>query len=153
MRLALIPLAMLAVAACSKQETTATLQPPYNATVDVMETMVHVMDPAARQFWAGWGEMADAEGVHDISPKTDEDWKKVEDGATTLIMATNTLMLPPYQRQPVDKWFGYNKQLADLAAKGRAGADAHDKQAMEIIGADIDKVCDSCHADFRKTTE
>src|SRR5262245_11122343 len=78
--------------------------PPYNADIDVAEVMIHAMDPAARAFWSGWGEIYTAEGMTDISAKTDDDWKRVEDGATMVMLATNTLMLPAYQRKPVEDW-------------------------------------------------
>jgi hypothetical protein len=155
MRLALVLGACLAFAACSPKAPggivaeAAPPPPPYNSDVDVDEIMVHVMDPAARQFWAGWGETYSKDGLVDISAKTDEEWKKVEDGATTVVLATNTLMLPAYQRKPVDEWNKYAKAVADLAMLGREGADKQDKVAMEDIGGKLDVACDACHAAFR----
>lgn len=124
--------------------------PPFNTEIDVVELMVHTVDPAARSFWAGWGETYDDKGLHDVSAKTDEDWKKVEDGATMLVLASNTLMLPAYQRKPEADWIGYAKKLSDLAMLGREGADHQDKVAMEKIGAEIDEACDTCHEAYRK---
>lgn len=128
---------------------TAPPAPPYNGDIDVAEVMIHGMDPAARAFWAGWGEVYTADGMTDISAKTDEDWKKVEDGATMVMLATNTLMLPAYQRKPVEEWNRYAKNVADIAMLGREGADAHDKAAIEDIGGRLDTACDACHEAFR----
>ena len=140
--------------ACSKQASAPAAgatspAPPYSAEIDVAEVMIHAMDPAARAFWAGWGEVYTAEGMTDISAKTDEDWKKVEDGATMVMLATNTLMLPAYQRKPTDEWNRYAKDVADIAMLGREGADAHDKAAIEEIGGRLDTACDACHEAFR----
>ena len=143
----------LAGCGCSRSEPVAAAtqpaQPPYNTEIDVDEVMVHVMDPAARAFWAGWGEVYDSTGLHDVSAKTDEDWKKVEDGATMVVLATNTLMLPQYQRKPGDVWNKWAKQVADLALEGRIAADQQDKSAMETIGGKLDVACDDCHKAFR----
>ena len=140
--------------ACSEPASTPTAEgpppaPPYNTDIDVAEVMIHAVDPAARAFWAGWGEVYTAKGMTDISAKTDEEWKKVEDGATMVMLATNTLMLPAYQRKPVENWNRYAKEVADLAILGREGADAHDKKAIEEIGGRLDVACDACHEAFR----
>lgn len=151
--------AALLLAGCSGQtaadEDTAAAAvtapaPPFNTDVDVIEIMAHTVDPAARAFWASWGEVYDSEGSHDVSAKTDEEWKKVEDGATMLVLASNTLMLPAYQRKPEADWIKYAKTMSDLAMLGREGADHKDLAAMETIGAQIDEACDACHAAYRK---
>src|SRR5262249_30398876 len=96
-----------------------------------------------------WGETYSKDGLVDISAKTDEQWKKVADGATAVVVATNTLMLPAYQREPKGKWVEYAKQVGDLAMKGRIGADQQDKAAMEEIGGRLNVMCDNCHKAFR----
>jgi hypothetical protein len=111
--------------------------------------MVHVMDPAARAFWKGWGEVYDSDGLHDVSARTGEEWKRVEDGAATVVLATNTLMLPAYLRKPEDEWNRWAKEVADLAMKGKQAAEMQDKAAIEEIGGKLDTACDSCHEAFR----
>jgi hypothetical protein len=146
--------ALGALAACSGQTSAPEaaapkIDAPYNAQIDVLETMVHVMDPQARQFWAGWGYVADEKGVHDVSAKTEEDWKKVEDGAAAVVLVTNTLMLPAYQREPQADWIKWAKQTGDLAMEGKQAAERKDVAAIEEIGGRLDTSCDSCHEAFR----
>jgi hypothetical protein len=127
--------------------------PPFNSDIDVDEVMVHVMDPQARAFWAGWGEVYDDKGVHDVSAKTEEQWKRVEDGAAAVVLATNTLMLPAYQRKPEADWMKLAKDVADLAMEGKMAAEAQDVSKMESIGGKLDVACDACHAAFRPVGE
>ena len=143
------------LAACSGQtpapEAAATPQAtaPYNSQIDVLEVMVHVMDPRARQFWAGWGYVADETGVRDVSAKTEEDWKSVEDGAAAVVLATNTLMLPAYQREPQADWIKWARLTADIAMEGKKAAELKDVAAIEEIGGRLDVACDGCHEAFR----
>ncbi|HEV7690179.1 MAG TPA: hypothetical protein VGO52_05130 [Hyphomonadaceae bacterium] len=127
--------------------------PPFVNELDVGEIMVHVMDPQARQFWAGWGEEYSAAGRIDVSARTDEEWKKVEDGAIGVVMGANTLTLPAYRRKPEDKWLKLARDVADLAMQGRDGAERQDKAAMEIIGGKLNVACDACHNTFRPVAE
>lgn len=153
---ALLPCFALLAVACSGQTETVELPAApaspaahYNTDIDVDEVMVHVMDPAARAFWKGWGEVYDDRGSHDVSAKTDEEWKKVEDGAAMVVLATNTLMLPAYQRKPEADWIKWARDAADLAMKGKQAAELQDKAAMEEIGGKLDVACDGCHNAFR----
>src|SRR5262249_51473997 len=135
-------LAALAAASCDKApEETVAAPPaaaPYNTEIDVNELMVHAMDPAARAFWAGWGEMYDDKGLHDLSPKNEEEWKKVEDGAAMVVLATNSLMLPYSQRKPESEWLQRAKKVADIAMEGKNAAELQDVKAMEEIGGRLD---------------
>ncbi len=110
--------------------------------------MVHVMDPAAKQFWAAWGEVHTLDGLIDISAKTEEEWKKVEDGAATVIVAAGVLQRPEYTREPAGKWRGYAKAVADLAKTGMERAEAQDLTAMQTLGEELDKRCEACHEAF-----
>jgi hypothetical protein len=150
-------LVALTCASCSRtapvtgDAAPATPPTPYNTDIDVDEVMTHVMDPAARAFWAGWGLTYDSRGEHDVSAKTNEEWKRVEDGAAMVVLATNTLMLPLYQRKPKAEWNKWAKQVADLAIQGKAAADKHDVAAIENVGGKLDEACDACHKAFRPT--
>src|SRR5262245_1513809 len=92
----------IGLAACNKppEVAAAPAPPPFVNELDVGEVMIHAMDPAAKAFWKGWAEEYSEAGFVDKSAKTDEEWKDVEDGATGVVLAANTLMLPAYQRQP-----------------------------------------------------
>ena len=74
----------------------------------------------------------------------------MQDGATMLVLASNTLMLPAYRRKPEAEWVAYAKSMSDLTMLGREGSERRVKAAIEKICADIDTVCDSCRAAYRK---
>jgi hypothetical protein len=155
MRLVLICLSAVAAASCSPQPApgAAADASPYNTDMDVQELMVHVMEPAAYGFWNGWGMIINAEGTFDISPRTERDWKGVENGAATVIAATNTLLLPAYIRQPEAEWRKAAKAVADIAKEGKDAAERQDKQAMYDLGARLDEACDACHSTFAKDVQ
>jgi hypothetical protein len=121
---------------------------PYNTDVEIAEVMEHVMNPAGYQFWSGWGGVEDEHGYHDLTPKTDEEWKKVEDGAATIVVATNAIMVPGYARAPQADWYGEALKVQKIALEGKAAAERHDKDALGDIGERLDAACDGCHAKF-----
>ena len=121
---------------------------PYNVDMDMTELMVHVMEPGAYAFWKGWGIIYTPEGTFDISPRTEQEWMQVENGAATVIAATNILMTSPYARDPQAEWFQAAKAVADIAKAGKDAAEKQDKQAMYELGAKLDEACDACHEKF-----
>src|SRR4051794_2350119 len=95
--------AVLLALGCSKPQPAASsvaAAPPYITDLPINEVMDHVMNPAGYQFWSGWGGIDDKDGYHDLTPKTDADWDRVENGATTIMVATNAIMVPGYARFP-----------------------------------------------------
>jgi hypothetical protein len=146
-------LGALAALSCSQQkpppavEGTAT---PYNVDLDLKELMNHVMNPSAFAFWKGWGMIYTPEGAFDISPRTEQEWEAVENGAAAVITVTNVLLTPPYTRDPESEWRLAAKNVADIAKAGKDAAEKHDKQAMYEIGSKLDEACDACHKKFEQ---
>jgi hypothetical protein len=134
---------------CAKVEPTeAAVAAPYNTDIPINEVMAHVMNPAAYQFWSGWGVVEDEHGVRDLAPKTEAEWKTIEDGAATVVQATNVIMLPGYARAPEADWNRYAQDVAKLAMQGKQAAEKHDKDALGEIGEKLDVACDACHEKF-----
>jgi hypothetical protein len=152
MRLIFVGLCAFAAISCSRPPETASVSataPPYNADLDVNELMIHVVEPAAYDFWRGWGIIYTAEGTKDISPRTSQEWLEVENGAATVIAATNVLMLPGFARKPEDEWYKLAKNVADIAKLGKDAAEREDKEAMYELGGKLDEACDACHEKFQ----
>lgn len=149
-------LGCVALAACSEQAPgpdaakSTQADTAYNSDIDTLEVMVHAMDPSARAFWAGWGEVYDNTGSHNVSAKTEAEWKKVEDGAAMVVLTSNTLLLPAYQRKPEAEWTKWATDVASIAMEGKQAAEAQNISAMELIGGRLDTACDGCHEAFRK---
>ena len=142
-----ISLSALALSACSASEaaSNAAASPPI---LEAPELMVHVIEPAARNFWKGYSEVLDENGWRDISPKTEVDWKHVEDGAATLVVSGHLLLQPSYIREPVADWDRLAQQFLNLAKEGKAQAENQSKDAMLTLGEQLDETCDACHAQF-----
>lgn len=120
----------------------------FNTDMDVLEIMIHVIDPAARAFWDGWGFTFDEEGLHDVSASTDEEWKRVEDGAATVVTGMNVIMLPAHQRAPAADWNSYAREVAALAMEGKDAAEAQNLEVMEELGQRLNEACRACHEAF-----
>jgi cytochrome c556 len=124
----------------------AALMPPFKPHVDMKTFMEHVLTPAAKVIWSVNSLMIDAEGEHDLSPKTDDDWETITSGAATLAEATNALMIPG--RAQDAEWNAYVKRLADAADKAYQAAEAHDLKTVTEVSDRLDGICASCHRHY-----
>ena len=142
-------LALASVAAgCSKPEPAPVAASPYNTQIPMNEVMAHVVNPAAYQFWSGWGVVDDENGSHDLTPKTDQEWEVLENGAATVVTATNAIMAPGYARAPEADWNRLAQDVIRIALRGKEAAEKHDKDSLGDIGEQLDTACDACHAKF-----
>ena len=124
----------------------AASMPPFKAHVDMKTFMEHVLTPAAKVIWSVNGTMIDAQGEHDLSPKTDDDWETITSGAATLAEATNALMIPG--RAQDAEWNSYVKTLADAADRAYQAAEAHDLKTVAEVSDRLDSICASCHRHY-----
>lgn len=123
-----------------------TAAPPFEAHVDLKTFMEHVLSPAARIIWTVNGVVIDANGEHDLSPKTDADWENLVSGAATLAEATNALMIP--QRVRDQAWIGYVQELAKAADKAYRAAEDHDLKSISEVSDRLDGICAACHRHY-----
>jgi hypothetical protein len=137
--------ASILAASPSMSDSTAPM-PPFKAHVDMKTFMEHVLTPAAKVIWSVNGAVIDADGEHDLSPKTDDDWENITSGAATLAEATNALMIP--ERAQDAEWNFYVKKLADAADKAYQAAEAHDLKSVTEVSDRLDGVCASCHRHY-----
>jgi hypothetical protein len=120
--------------------------PPYRAHVDMKTFMEHVLTPAAKIVWTVNAIVIDAQGEHDLSPKSDADWEQIVSGAATLAEATNALMLP--ERALDRAWNAYAKRLAEAANKAYVAAEAHDLKSISEVSDRLDGICAACHRHY-----
>lgn len=121
---------------------------PFNTEIPLNEVMLHVLEPAAYGFWDGAGTVHDASGLHDLTPKTEEEWLRVENGAATVAIGANSLMLEGYAQAPDAAWYAYARKLGEVALEGKAAAERKDAKALFEIGGRLDEACEACHAEF-----
>jgi hypothetical protein len=124
----------------------AASMPPFKPHVDMKTFMEHVLTPAAKVIWSVNGVTIDAQGEHDLSPKTDDDWENITSGAATLAEATNALMIPG--RAQDAEWNSYVKKLADAADRAYQAAEVHDLKAVTEVSDRLDGICASCHRHY-----
>jgi cytochrome c556 len=124
----------------------AASMPPFKPHVDMKTFMEHVLTPAAKVIWSVNGVTIDAQGEHDLSPKTDDDWENITSGAATLAEATNALMIP--SRAQDAEWNSYVKKLADAADRAYQAAEVHDLKTVTEVSDRLDGICASCHRHY-----
>jgi len=118
----------------------------FKAQVDMKTFMEHVLTPAATVIWRANGSIIDAQGEHDLSPRTEEDWERIVSGAATLAEATNALMIPERARDR--EWIGYAQQLAAAAATAYRAAERHDLKTVSEVSDRLDGICAACHRHY-----
>jgi cytochrome c556 len=124
----------------------AASMPPFKPHVDMKTFMEHVLTPAAKVIWSVNGVTIDAQGEHDLSPKTDDDWENITSGAAMLAEATNALMIP--SRAQDAEWNSYVKKLADAADRAYQAAEVHDLKTVSEVSDRLDGICASCHRHY-----
>jgi len=120
--------------------------PPFKAYVDMKTFMQHVLSPAAQVIWRSNATIIDANGEHDLSPRTDADWENLVTGTATLVEATNGLLIPQRLRDPA--WVGHVRNLARAAEKAYQGAEHHDLKAVSEVSDQLDGLCAACHRQY-----
>jgi hypothetical protein len=177
--LVFVILPAVAFAACqaskpqaSTPSASAPAAPPYKTTASIKEIMQHIVDPAGDLIWNSVATTVDAKGIHTTTPKTDEDWMTVRNGAIMLVEASNLLMMPgrhvarpgeksetpgielePSEMEAlIDKdraaWYQRAGHLHDIAVKTLAVIDARNDKALFDVGAQIDEACENCHRQY-----
>jgi hypothetical protein len=138
----------------------------------VKEIMKGIVDPSSKEIWDSVGTESGPKGLIERSPKTDEEWAKIEGDALLLAEVANLLKMPgrhvalPEQANqksqpdapeltPVQieekiakdraAWEKKADALAATALKARAAAKAHDKDGLLNVGEEVDNACESCH--------
>jgi hypothetical protein len=124
----------------------AAQMPPFRAYVDMKTFMEHVLTPAATIIWRVNGVVIDANGEHDLSPKSEADWEGIVSGAATLAEATNALMIPERSNDP--QWIFYVQKLAEAANKAYVAAEARDLKSVAEVSDRLDGICAACHRHY-----
>ena len=179
--LVLIAITLMLTACSNNQQAAASTTATPAATVasstiapvgTVKEIMKGIVDPSSKELWDSVGTESGPKGVVEKSPKTDEEWAKIEGDALLLAEVANLLKMPGRHVAPAaeanqktkpdapeltpaqieDKiakdraaWEKRADALQATAVKARAAAKAHDKDGLLNVGEEIDNACESCH--------
>ena len=143
---------------------------PIHTTIkDLMQSMI---DPSADVLWNAAGTVVDKEGIHELLPRTPEEWADVRHAAVRIVEGSNLLMMPGRDAAPAgDKseaegveleppqitalvkknrksFDSFARALQDLGAEAMRASDAKDVMLLMDIGARMEGVCEGCHQTF-----
>ena len=141
----------------------------YSTIRDLMESII---DPSADALWGAAGTVVDKEGIHELLPKTQEEWLDVRRAAVRLIEGGNLLMMPGREAAPVGakseapgvelepaqitalikknrkNFNAFAKALQALGVEALRASDTKDVVLLIDIGGRMEDVCESCHKTF-----
>jgi hypothetical protein len=109
--------------------------------------MLHVVEPAAQEYWGAVGWILDADGEHYFRPESEEAWLEVENAAFMVAEAGNLLMMPERTLDD-DGWIAMSRALVDVGRRALEVAEAQDEQGVFDLGAEMYYVCSACHAAY-----
>jgi hypothetical protein len=161
--------------ACQSQESpapAAASQPEYIPTATIKDLMLSVVDPSADVVWLSVTAVVDDKGLVETMPKSDEEWRKVRQGAVTLMEAANLLMIPGRRvARPGEKsetpgvelepeemdaliakdraaWNARATRLHDAVLEVIQAIDAKDGNKVFELGEKIEEACENCHKQY-----
>ena len=136
--------ASVLLAACAEESQRAS---DFVLVGDMQELMYHVVDPAADVYWRAVGTIVDSAGVHELYPRTDEEWEAVSNAAMMLAESGNLMMM---EGRAVDggAWMTMSQQLIEVSTRALEAADARNLDAVFDMGAEVYYVCTNCHATY-----
>jgi len=163
-------LLLAASLAVAQKKPTATKDRQIQSTVkDIMDAIV---DPSADAIWGAVGTVVDETGVHESSPKSDEDWANMHRAAIRIIEGGNLLTVPGRDVAPSgtkSETPGVELEPAEIAAIIRnkrktfdafaralrgmgfevlTAAEKKDAASLVDIGGRLQDVCEDCHQTF-----
>ena len=173
--LSMLVFCLALIAACQSQAPAAPpapLEPTYLPTATIKDLMLSIVDPSADVVWLSVTTIVDDKGLVETMPKTDEEWKKVRQGAIALAEAANLLKMPGRRvAQPGEKsdtpgvelepeemdvliakdraaWHERATHLHDAAIDVIAAIDAKDGNKVFELGEKIEEACENCHKQY-----
>jgi hypothetical protein len=141
----------------------------YSTIKDLMESII---DPSADALWGAVGTVVDKEGIHESSPKTQEEWLDLRRATVRIIEGGNLLMMPGREAASVGtksevpgvelepaqitalikrkrkSFDAFAKALQGLGLEALRASDAKNAVAVEEIGGRMEGVCEGCHQTF-----
>ena len=175
--LSMLVFCLALIAACQGQSPApaaraAPAEPTYLPTATIKDLMLSIVDPSADVVWLSVTTIVDEKGLVETMPKTDEEWKKVRQGAIALAEAANLLKMPGRRvAQPGEKsdtpgvelepeemdvliakdraaWHERATHLHDAAIDVIGAIDARDGNKVFELGEQIEEACENCHKQY-----
>ena len=138
----------------------------------VQDIMQSIIDPSADVLWGASGAVVDKEGIHELAPKTQEEWLEPRRAAIRIIEGGNLLMMPGREAAPVGtkseapgaelepaditvlikkkrkSFDAFAKALQGVGTEALRAIDSKDAALLLEVGARMENVCEGCHQTF-----
>jgi len=115
------------------------------------QLMASEVQPTAEIFWNSVQWISDEDGLHEIFPKTDAEWKRTRDAATKLGELGTLLQTPGYAEGRGEDWTQIAASLVDVSKLAEQAADERDVEKVFEVGGTVYNVCSACHQAYPAT--
>jgi hypothetical protein len=143
--------------------------PVYSTVQDIMQSII---DPSADVLWGASGAVVDKEGIHELAPKTQEEWVEPRRAAVRIIEAGNLLMMPGREAAPLGakseapgaelepaditvlikkkrkSFDAFARALQGVGTEALRAIDSKNADLLLDVGARMENVCEGCHQTF-----
>jgi hypothetical protein len=138
----------------------------------IRELMESIIDPSADALWGAVGTVVDSEGIHEMFPKTEEEWQEPRRAAVRIIEGSNLLIMPGREAAPSGakseapgaeleppeitvlikenrtSFDGFARALQGVGMEALGAINAKDTSLLLEVGARMENVCEGCHQTF-----
>jgi hypothetical protein len=151
--------------------------PDRQVFLTVRDLMQSIIDPSADTLWGAVGTVVDGEGIHEMFPKTDEEWQEPRRAAVRIVEGSNLLIMPGREAAPPgakseapgaeleppqitvlieekrESFDAFARALQGVGMEALGAIDAKNTSQLLEIGARMESVCEGCHQTFWYPTE
>jgi hypothetical protein len=138
----------------------------------IRDLMESIIDPSADTLWGAVGTVVDNQGIHEMFPKTEEEWREPRRAAVRIIEGSNLLIMPGRDAAPAgakseapgaeleppqinvllrekrESFDAFARALQGLGMEALGAIDARNTALLLEIGARMENVCEGCHQTF-----
>jgi hypothetical protein len=138
----------------------------------IKDLMESIIDPSADTLWGAVGTVVDNDGIHEMFPKTDEEWHEPRRAAVRIVEGSNLLIMPGREAAPPgtkseapgaeleppqitvairekrESFDAFARALQGLGMEALGAIDARNTALLLEIGARMENVCEGCHQTF-----
>jgi hypothetical protein len=138
----------------------------------IRDLMESIIDPSADTLWGAVGTVVDNDGIHEMFPRTDEEWHEPRRAAVRIIEGSNLLIMPNREAAPPgakseapgaeleppqinvllrekrESFDAFARSLQGLGMEALGAIDARNTALLLEIGARMENVCEGCHQTF-----
>jgi hypothetical protein len=146
--------------------------PDSQVFLTIKDLMESIIDPSADTLWGAVGTLVDDGGIHEMFPKTDEEWHEPRRAAVRIIEGGNLLIMPGREAAPPgtkseapgaeleppqinvllsekrESFDAFARALQSVGMEALGAIDARNTALLLEVGARMENVCEGCHQTF-----